>query len=187
MGIGNTTTAAAVLAALTGLPADAVTGRGGGLTDEAFARKRQVVAAALRERRPDPTNIIHVLAQVGGLDLAAMCGAFIGSARCRLPAVIDGFVSAVAALCAVRLCPTVRDYLFPSHLSAETGMAAVNEALGLTPWLPLQMRLGEGSGCPLAFLIMEAACAAMNDMALFGEEAAIDDSYLAEIRAKDCF
>ena len=100
--------------------------------------------------------------------------------------VIDGFISAVAALCAVRLCPRVRDYLVPSHASFEIGYRLAMESMNLEPLFLLGMRLGEGSGCPLAFRVVEAACAVMNTMATF-PEAAIDDTYLTEIREKDSF
>lgn len=186
MGIGNTTTSAAVLAALTGLPVEAVTGRGGGMTDAGFLRKKQVITRALALHRPDKNDALDVLSKVGGLDLAAMCGVFLGAGRYRLPAVIDGFISVVAALCAYRLCPAVGDYLLASHLSREVGYTAAIGELGLAPWLHLGMRLGEGSGCPIAFRVLEAACAAARGMATF-EGAAIDDSYLNEIRGKDCF
>ena len=101
--------------------------------------------------------------------------------------VIDGFISVVAALCAARLCPAAKDFMFPSHASAEPGYMTAIDALGLTPWLNLGMRLGEGSGCVVAFRVIEAACAEMNNMALFGEESVIDDSYLDEIREKGGF
>ena len=186
MGIGNTTTSAAVLAALTGLPVEAVTGRGGGMTDAGFLRKKQVITDALALHRPDKNDVLDVLSRVGGLDIAAMCGVFLGAARQRLPVVIDGFISVVAALCAGRLCPAAEDYFFASHASHEVGYAAAIKELGLEPWLHLGMRLGEGSGCPIAFRVMEAACAAAEGMATFAG-AAIDDSYLDDIRGKDCF
>ncbi|MBQ7485682.1 MAG: nicotinate-nucleotide--dimethylbenzimidazole phosphoribosyltransferase [Oscillospiraceae bacterium] len=181
MGIGNTTTAAAVLSALTGLPPEAVTGRGGGLTDAGLARKKQVIAGALARHQVKPDDVLDVLHKVGGLDIAAMCGAFLGCCEQRLCAVADGFISVVAALCAARLCPVVSDYLFLSHVSREIGYRAAAQALGKEPCLALGMRLGEGSGCVLMFRVLEAACAAMSDMATF-EEAAIDDGYLAPIR-----
>ena len=186
MGIGNTTTSAAVLAALTGLPVEAVTGRGGGMTDAGFLRKKQVITDALALHCPDKNDVLDVLCKVGGLDIAAMCGVFLGAARQRLPVVIDGFISVVAALCARRLCPAAGDYFFASHASHEVGYAAAVKELGLEPWLHLGMRLGEGSGCPIAFRVMEAACATAEGMATF-EGAAIDDSYLDDIRGKDCF
>ncbi|MEA4964762.1 MAG: nicotinate-nucleotide--dimethylbenzimidazole phosphoribosyltransferase [Oscillospiraceae bacterium] len=186
MGIGNTTTSAAVLAALTGLPVEAVTGRGGGLTDEAFLRKKQVIGDALRLHQPDPRDPIAVISSVGGLDIAAMCGVYLGCARARIPVVMDGFISIVAALCAARLCEHVKGYLFPSHASFERGYEAAAAELGAQPFLLLGMRLGEGSGCPLAFQVLKAACAVVDGMATF-EGAAINDSYLDEIRDKDCF
>ena len=183
MGIGNTTTSAAVLAALTGEPAEKVTGLGSGLTPEAFEHKKAVIAGALRLNAPDPGDPVGVLAKVGGFDLAAMTGAYLGCALERIPAVADGFISVVAALCAVRLCPAVRDCLILSHASKEAGCRIAEEELGIAPLLHLGMRLGEGSGCPIAFRLMAAACAVMNGMATF-EEARIDDGYLAEIRGK---
>ena len=104
----------------------------------------------------------------------------------EIPVVIDGFISAVAALCAFRLCPASRDYMIPSHASYELGYPKAMDEPGLRPFLLLDMRLGEGSGCPLAFLTVEAACTVMNDMATFAE-AAIDDGYLKEIREGDAF
>ena len=186
MGVGNTTTAAAVLAALTGSPVKDVTGRGAGLTDEAFERKRIVIETALSVNHPDPDDVVDVLAKVGGLDIAAMTGAFLGAAKARIPAVIDGLISAVAALCAVRLCPVARAYLIPSHASYEVGYRVAMDALALEPMLSLDMRLGEGSGCPLAMALLEAACAVTNEMATFAE-AEIDDGYLAPIRNDDAF
>lgn len=181
MGIGNTTTSSAVLSVLTGLDVDVVTGRGGGLTDSAFLRKKEVIARALALHGPDPEDPLDVLSKVGGLDIAAMCGVYLGAAKRRIPVVIDGFISIVAALCAVRLCPNVKDFLFPSHASTEPGYLRAAGELGLRPWLLLDMRLGEGSGCPLAFQILDAACALMNGMETFAE-AQIDDDYLDEIR-----
>ena len=186
-GIGNTSTSSAVLCCLTGLTVEQVTGRGGGLTDEAFERKKNVLSHALELHKPDPTDVIDVLSKVGGLDIAAMCGVFLGAARERIPVVIDGFISIVAALCAQRLCPLSCEYMFPSHASYEIGYMVAAKELKLEPWLLLNMRLGEGSGCPIAFEIMEAACAVMSGMASFGEESTIDDSYLDEIRKGDKF
>ena len=186
MGIGNTTTSSAVLAALLGVEAEEVTGRGGGLTDQSFETKKAVIRRALALHKPDPADPVEVLAKVGGFDLAAMCGAFLGGAAARRPVVIDGFISVVAALCAVRLCPRAAGYLIPSHASYERGYRLAAEALGLEPFLLLEMRLGEGSGCPLAFQVVDAACAVQNQMATF-DEAGIDDQYLNEIRRGDAF
>ena len=186
MGIGNTTTSSAVLGVLLGADVDKVTGRGGGITEESFRKKKAVIRTAIAVNRPNRDDVIDVLAKVGGFDLAAMCGAFLGAAASRRAAVIDGFISAVAALCAVRLCPLVRGYLIPSHASFEIGYRLAMEEMALRPLFDLGMRLGEGSGCPLAFQMLDAACAVMNNMASF-DEAGINDDYLDEIRQGDQF
>lgn len=186
MGIGNTTTSSAVLAVLLGAEVEDVTGRGGGITDNAFRVKKEVIARSIALNQPDRNDPVDVLAKVGGFDLAAMCGGFLGAAASHRPVVIDGFISVVAALCAVRLCPEVRHYLVPSHASFEIGYRLAMEEMGLDPILLLGMRLGEGSGCPLAFQVLDAACAIINDMATF-DQAGIDDGYLEEIREGDKF
>ena len=186
MGIGNTTTSSAVLAVLLGADVEAVTGRGGGITEENFRKKKAVIRTAIEVNRPDRDDVVGVLSKVGGFDLAAMCGAFLGAAAARRPAVIDGLISAAAALCAVRLCPNVRGYLVPSHAAFEIGYRLAMEAMDLRPLFDLGMRLGEGSGCPLAFQVLDAACAVINDMATF-DEAGINDDYLDEIRRGDQF
>lgn len=186
MGIGNTTTSSAVLAVLLGVDVSDVTGRGGGLTDAGFQRKKNVIERAIALHHPDPADPVDVLSKVGGLDIAAMCGAFLGAAASHRPVVIDGFISAVAALCAVRICPRTAEYLIPSHASYEIGYRLCMEAMQLRPMLLLDMRLGEGSGCPLAFTVLDAACAIMNDMATFAQSD-IDDGYLEPIRAGDSF
>lgn len=186
MGIGNTTSSSAILSVLLDLPVEAVTGRGGGITDEAFQGKKDVIRRAIALNRPDKNDVVDVLSKVGGFDLAAMCGAFLGAAASKRPVVIDGFISVVAALCAVRLNPLVRHYLVPSHASFEIGYKLAMEEMGLQPILLLGMRLGEGSGCPLAFQVLRAACSIINHMATF-QQAGIDDGYLEEIREGDKF
>lgn len=186
MGIGNTTTSSAIEAVLLDVDVEAVTGRGGGITDDSFRKKKQVIRQAIAVNKPDREDVVDVLAKVGGLDVAAMCGAFLGAAASHRPVVIDGFISAVAALCACRLCPNARGYLVPSHASFEIGYKLAMEAMELKPILLLGMRLGEGSGCPIAFQVLEAACAIINDMATF-DQAGIDDGYLDEIRQGDKF
>ena len=186
MGIGNPTTSSAVLAVLLGADVEAVTGRGGGITEESFRKKKAVIRTAIEVNRPDRDDVVGVLSKVGGFDLAAMCGAFLGAAAARRPAGSDGLISAAAALCAVRLCPNVRGYLVPSHASFEIGYRLAMEAMDLRPLFDLGMRLGEGSGCPLAFQVLDAACAVINDMATF-DEAGINDDYLDEIRRGDQF
>ena len=186
MGIGNTTTSSAVLSVLLSASVEDVTGRGGGITDQSFLKKKQVIKDAIAINQPDKNDVLDVLAKVGGFDIAAMCGAFIGAAMTRRPVVIDGFISAVAALCAYKLCHNVKDYLIPSHASYEIGYRLAMDAMELQPMFLLGMRLGEGSGCPLAFEILDAACAIINDMATF-DQAGIDDGYLDEIREGDKF
>jgi len=186
MGIGNTTTSSAVLSVLLDADVDAVTGRGGGITDASFLKKKQVIKDAIAINQPDKNDIIDVLAKVGGFDIAAMCGAFLGCAVTRRPVVIDGFISAVAALCAYKLCPNSVQYFVPSHASYEIGYKLAMDAMNLQPLFLLGMRLGEGSGCPLTFEILDAACAIINDMATF-DQAGIDDGYLDEIREGDKF
>ncbi|MBQ3862231.1 MAG: nicotinate-nucleotide--dimethylbenzimidazole phosphoribosyltransferase [Clostridia bacterium] len=182
MGIGNTTTSSAVLSVLTGLDAELLTGRGGGLTDAGFEKKISVIREAIARMKPDPSDVPDVLSKVGGLDLCAMTGAFLGAAHERIPAVIDGFISVVAALCAFRMCSDAGAYMIPSHASREIGYKIASEELGLPPLFDLEMRLGEGSGVPVAMTILDAACAVMNEMATF-PEAGIDDGYLDPIRA----
>ena len=187
MGIGNTTTSAAVLAAISGaLPGDVV-GRGGGLTDDAFQKKISVVEKALNRflsSGSDKGDIINILSELGGLDIAAMCGVFLGAAKNRIPVVIDGYISVVAALCACKLNKKVSGYLFPSHESKEKGYRIAISMLDLKPWFNLDMGLGEGSGCVIAFQIMEAACAFVCNMATF-EGGGICDDYLEDIRKQE--
>ena len=179
MGIGNTTTSSAVLAVLLGADVEAVTGRGGGITEESFRKKKTVIRTAIEVNRPGRDDVVGVLSKVGGFDICAMVGAFLGAAYYKLPAVIDGYISAVAALAAVRLAPKAAGYLFGSHLSKEQGYLIAMDALGIRPFFDLGMRLGEGSGCPISFKIIETACATMNGMATFAE-GAIDADYLEE-------
>ena len=186
MGIGNTSTSSAVLSVLLDADVEKVTGRGGGVTDEGFRKKKAAIRRAIEINQPNPDDVVDVLSKVRGFDIAALCGGFIGSAMTHRPVVIDGFISVVAALCAVRLCPNVRGFLVPSHASYEIGYRLAMEALDLQPIFLLGMRLGEGSGCPLAFQVLEAACAIMSDMATF-DQAGIDDGYLDEIREGDKF
>ena len=181
IGVGNTTTSSAVLAALTYLDIDEVTGRGSGLTNDAFNKKKEILKNALKDRNPDPDDPIDVLSKVGGLEICAMCGVFLGAAAYKIPVVIDGFISVVAAICATKLCSDSVAYMFPSHESFEPGYMLAMDELELSPWIDLRMKIGEGAGCPIAFQIMKAACAAMNDMAVFGDEDDLHESYLSEI------
>ena len=184
MGIGNTTTSSAVLVALTNCNVEDVVGKGAGVTLEAFEKKKHVVKTAVEKHNINRDDVVDILAKVGGFDIAAMVGAFIGAAYYKVPVVIDGFISAVAALAAYRLNPLVRDYCFTSHKSEEIGYNLAIDELGLKPILDLGMRLGEGSGCPIAFSVMDFANSMMKNMATF-EEGNIDDSYLDEVREEE--
>ncbi|MDP4146414.1 MAG: nicotinate-nucleotide--dimethylbenzimidazole phosphoribosyltransferase [Bacillota bacterium] len=181
MGIGNTSTSSAVLSVLSGMSVDEVVGKGAGLTEEQYDNKKAVIKKAIEINQPDKEDVIDVIAKVGGLDIAGLCGCFLGAAKNRVPIVIDGFISSAAALCAYRLNPHARDFMFASHLSAEPGAIYMMKELGLQPFLHLNMRLGEGTGCPLAFNIIEASLKVINNMASF-EELTIDTDYLVDIR-----
>ncbi len=184
MGIGNTTTSACVLAALTDKTAADVVGRGGGLTDEGLEKKNRIVDEAVSRVRGK--DVFTILQEVGGFDIAAMVGAYLGAARYRLPVVIDGYISAVAALAAARIQPKAKNFMFASHKSKEPGYVLAMEELGIKPIFDLGMRLGEGSGCPITFKILETACATMNGMATYAE-GAIDADYLDQRKEGNFF
>lgn len=184
MGIGNTTTSAAVLRALIGCDLEKVVGKGAGITNEAFEKKKLVVKTAVDDKNIDKNDPVDVVSKVGGYDIAAMAGVFLGAAFYRVPVVIDGFISAVAALVATKINPLVKDFCISSHKSEEIGYNIAIKELNLNPMLNLGMRLGEGSGCPIAFSIVEFAISMMNNMATF-EEGNIDDEYLDEIRGEE--
>ncbi|KYH35370.1 nicotinate-nucleotide--dimethylbenzimidazole phosphoribosyltransferase [Clostridium tepidiprofundi DSM 19306] len=181
MGIGNTTTSSAILSVLSGLDVDTATGRGAALTDEQFENKKLVIKKAIELNKPNRNDIIDVISKVGGFDIAGLCGCYLGAAKNRKPIVIDGFIASAAALCAYRLNPLVKNYIFPSHLSAEPGAKYIMNEIGLDPFLNLGMRLGEGTGCALAFNIIEAALHVINNMGTF-DQAGIVTDYLIEMR-----
>ncbi len=178
LGIGNTTTSAALLCALTGESAEDCVGYGAGITEAQLAKKVAVVKKAVA--RAGDGDVIHKIAQVGGLDLAGLVGAFLACAEEKTAAVVDGFVTGVAALAAIQMAPEARDYIFLSHKSAEKASALVNRHMGMEPPLDLAMRLGEGSGCPLFFQLMEGAIYAMKNMGSM-EDNAIDPGLLVNI------
>ena len=169
MGIGNSTSAAALTAALTDSPVEAVVGRGTGLDDAGVTHKAAVVRRALTVNAVAELDPLGVLSAVGGLEIAALAGVFIGAARCGVAVVSDGFISGAASLAAVAICPGARDYVLPSHLSAEPGHGVILGHMGLLPVLELDMRLGEGTGAALAMGIIDAACRMMSGMATFAE------------------
>lgn len=159
MGIGNTTTSSALVAALMNLPPETVTGRGAGLSDAGLHRKIWAIERAITVNRPDPKDPLDVLSKLGGLDICGMAGLFIGGAICGVPVVIDGFISAVAALIAQRLCPGADVAMLPSHCSEEPAAKRVLMALNKYPIIFANMHLGEGTGgvCLLPLLDMALA------------------------------
>ena len=183
LGICNTATTAAVLAGLCGLEPEKTVGRGASSTEEMYKLKTAAVKKALAVNAPRAGDPIDCLAKVGGFDLAAMCGCYLGLAAAGVPAVTDGFISCTAALCAVKLNPTVKNYLFASHASEERGAALCTQQLGLEPVLSMKMRLGEGSGCPLFFKILEGAIFTFKNMGKFSDTL-IDRNDLTDIRTK---
>lgn len=186
MGIGNTTTSSAILSVLKNTSPDLVTGKGAGLSDELYYHKIDIIKQAIDVNKPNPNDIIDVLSKIGGFDICAMTGAYLGCAYHQKPVVVDGFISIVAALCASRLNNNAKDYFFLSHESFEVGYVLAKEELGLEPLFNLKMRLGEGSGCPLAFEIIKGACAIINKMATF-DAANIDDDYIEDIVGEENF
>jgi nicotinate-nucleotide--dimethylbenzimidazole phosphoribosyltransferase len=166
MGIGNTTSASAITAALTGMAPEHVVGPGTGVRDQAIARKREAVARGVA-RLNGCVDPVLVLAEVGGLEIAGLVGVLLAGAASSRAVVTDGFIATAAALLAVRLCPAVLPYLFASHCSAEPGHRVLLEALGLRPVFELDMRLGEGTGAALAFPVLDAAAACLREMATF--------------------
>jgi nicotinate-nucleotide--dimethylbenzimidazole phosphoribosyltransferase len=167
MGIGNTSSAAAICCALTGSEPAAIVGVGTGIDDATLERKIAAVAKGLRINRPAADDPIDVLAKVGGLEIGAITGLILGGAAGRVPVVLDGFIAASAALVALQLSPSVRDFIFASHLSVERGHRVTLEHLRLSPVLDLKMRLGEGTGACLLMSLIEASVKIMGEMATF--------------------
>lgn len=183
LGVANTTTSSAVLTALTGLDVDITCGVGAGLTSEQLELKKRVIKEAIEFHKPDQNDPIDIISKVGGFDIAAMCGSFLSAAKNKVPVVIDGFISTIAAICAVRLDKNVKDYIIPSHQSKETGAIKALEELELEPMVNLKMRLGEGSGCPLAFQIIDLSLFIQENIGTF-EDLNIDSSILLDMRKK---
>ena len=169
MGIGNTTTSSAVLAALLQIDPEKVTGRGAGLTSAGLSRKIQVIRQALALHKPDANDPVDVLAKVGGFDIGGLAGVYLGAAKMRLPVLIDGFISGTAALLACRLCPEAKEYMIASHKSKEPGMQILLEALGLSASLDCDMCLGEGTGAVAFFPVLDMAAAVYRQMSTFAD------------------
>lgn len=169
MGIGNTTSAAAIAAVLTGRDPGELIGRGAGLDPAGLVRKETAVRRALELHRLDAARPLEVLAKVGGLELAALAGATLAAAAHRRPVIVDGYPATAAAMIAISLAPAARDYLTAAHRSQEAGHAIMLDWLGLEPLLDLGLRLGEGTGAALALHLVEAACRTLDEMATFAE------------------
>lgn len=169
MGIGNTTTSSAVAATLLCRDIGEMTGRGAGLSDAGLTRKREAIQKALLINKPDPEDAFDVLMKVGGLDIAGLAGVFLGGAQYGLPVVADGFISTVAALVAARLCPSARQSMLASHVSAEPAARAVLDALSLSPVLHANMRLGEGTGAVALLPLLDMAICVYNGLPTFAD------------------
>ena len=167
MGIGNTTASAAILAAFTGMTAEAVTGRGTGISDQRLSRKRDAVRAALQMNKPDPRDGLDVLAKVGGFELGGLAGVMLGAAAMRSMVVVDGFNAGAAAMVAQALQPGCGQYLLGSHISAEEGHRGMIQVLGLHPCIDLGLRLGEAVGASLVANFLDAAIKLLHEMATF--------------------
>ena len=169
MGIGNTTTSSAVTAVLLEQDPAEVTGRGAGLSGTGLKKKISVIRDAIALHKPKKEDPIDVLAKVGGLDIAGMAGVFLGGAACRIPVVADGFISCVAALCAIRICPAVKDYVITSHKSKEPATVMILEALDIPVFLDCDMCLGEGTGAVTIYPILDMALAVYGGMCTFSD------------------
>jgi len=175
MGIGNTTPSSAICALLLGLSSQEATGVGSGLAPDQLSHKAAVIQQALEINRPDPNDPLDILAKIGGLEIGAMAGVFLGGALRRAGVIIDGFIAGAAALLAEKMAPPLRQYFFAGHCSKEKAHRAVLNHLGLSPLLDLEMWLGEGSGAAAAMFILECAAAHFNEMRTL-EEALINDT-----------
>lgn len=169
MGIGNTTTSSAVASVLLGEDPEVMTGKGAGLTKKGLQKKVQVIREAMERMQPDRTDVIDVLSKVGGLDIAGLVGVYLGGAVCRIPVVIDGFISAVAALAAVRLVPECAGFILPSHLSDEPASRKILNALEKKPFLTCGMCLGEGTGAVAVMPLLEMGLQVYRRMGTFDD------------------
>lgn len=172
MGIGNTTPSSAIVSLMTGLPVDAVTGRGTGIDDGQFDHKISVIEKALNLNKPNPSDPIDVLAKVGGYEIGAIAGLILAAASMGKAVIIDGFITTAGALLAQSICPLSAEYMIAAHKSVEVGHQAALAKLGKKPLLDLEMRLGEGTGAALAMSLIEASSRILTEVSTF-EEAAV--------------
>ena len=169
MGIGNTTPSSAITAVLTGQEVEDVTGRGTGINNEMLANKVKVIKKAIQKNQPNPNDPLDVLAKVGGFEIAGIAGLIIGSAFHRIPVVIDGFISTTAAMVAVSLKTSIKEYIFASHKSVERGHKVLLKRLKQKPILDLSMRLGEGTGAVLGISLIESGVRIINEVLTFDD------------------
>lgn len=167
MGIGNTTTSSAIASVLLDLEVEKVTGRGAGLSNARLARKIEVIKQAILKNEPDKRDPLDVLSKVGGYDIAGLVGLYIGGAAAKLPIVMDGFISCVAALIAIRMEPKVLEYILPSHVSKEEAGMLLLEAIGVKPYITCDMCLGEGTGAVALFPLLDMGLAVYTQMSTF--------------------
>ncbi len=179
MGIGNTTSSAAITAVMTNEPVSHITGRGTGVDDIGLAKKIRVIEQALHVNNPLASDPLDILSKVGGFEIGGLVGVILGSAVSKVPVVLDGFIAGAAALLAVGLVPACRDYMIASHQSAEIGHRIVLDSLGLRPLLDLNLRLGEGTGACLAIGLLHSSIKLMTEMATF-ENAGVDRAVTSE-------
>lgn len=169
MGIGNTTTSSAVASVMMDIDVEKVTGKGAGLSDEGLKKKILVIKEAIQRNKPYKEDAIDVISKVGGLDIAGLTGVFLGGAVYKIPIVIDGFISAVAALCAVKIKKETADYIIPSHVSKEPASKMILEMLNMQPFITADMCLGEGTGAVALMPLLDMACRIYNDMSTFDD------------------
>lgn len=177
MGVCNTTTSAAVISVLTGEAPEVTTGFGSGLTKTGFERKVEVIREAIRVNEPYG-DVLDIISKLGGADICAMAGTYLACASNRIPFVLDGVISLAALCAAAEFSPLVLDYAFASHRTKEKGARAVEKEFDLVPILDLDMRLGEGSGCPIAMNIMECAIFTLGSMASFHDVSVNKSDYI---------
>ena len=169
LGIGNTTTSSAVAAALLNCETAAITGKGAGLSDAGLLHKIAVIDEARKKYQFDSKDVFRILCSVGGLDIAGMAGVFIGGAALGMPVVMDGFISCVSALIAIKICPQVSDHIIASHVSKEPAAHLILKELGKEAIIHAGMCLGEGTGAVALFPMMDLSCAVYNSMSTFGD------------------
>jgi nicotinate-nucleotide--dimethylbenzimidazole phosphoribosyltransferase len=173
MGIGNTSSAAAVISAASGLSPAAIVGRGTGVDNNGLLRKQEVIEKALALHSPSPVDGLDLLCTVGGYELGGICGAVLAAASERCCVVLDGVISTAAGLLAYLICPDIKEYLVAGHKSVEVGQQAALDLIGLRPVLDLDFRLGEGTGAAVTMNLVDLSCKLMREMASF-EEAGVE-------------